>query len=767
MVLKMKKEKPGNPLIKRIPRELKSEFGKYAVIFLFLTVTIGFISGFLVADNSMTDAYEKSFEKYNIEDGNFELTEAISSQMMQNLTAENIKLYDNMYLEKQVLNENTTLRIFANREEVNLLCLMKGRLPESEGEIAVDRLFAEKNKIHTGEKIEIDNRKFLVTGLVAFSDYSALFSDNGEMMFDAKCFGVAVVTGEQLEQMSLTGLHYSYSWKYQDKKQYSRQEQYEYSERLMKILAMDTGNPLLKFTPEYSSQAIRFSGNDMGKDKSMIIVLLYIIIVILTFIFAVTISNTIEKEAAVIGTLRASGYTRHELVAHYIALPVVVSVTACGIGNILGYSLFKNVIVDMYYNSYSLPTYETLWNGEAFLLTTVIPCIIMLVVNLIILYNKLSLTPLKLIRNDLAKHKSKKAVRLPEFKFPARFRLRIIIQNKSGYFLMLAGMIFANILLLFGLMLEPLLNHYGKEVEEKLIAEYQYILKQPAETDGDSAEAFAVTTLQTGFNKKNNEEIMVYGIKNNSAYIIKDNMPLNYDKSGVYVSGGIMEKFGYSAGDTLKLKELYTDKTYEMTIAGSYDYPAGMAVFMGREEFCSLFGKEEGYFNGYFSNEELADMDGRFVSSVITLNDVNKVVRQLNDSMGSMFPLIKWFAFGMAMLLLYLLSKLVLEKNASSISMVKILGYGNREIGKLYIRSTTVAVAFSILVSLPVSYGTLKFLYKWIMGSISGWMSYYIRWTVFAEMVFFGAAAYAIVTWIQFRKIRKIPMDTALKNVEL
>ena len=763
----MRKEKIRNPLIKRIPKELKSELGKYAVIFLFLTITIGFISGFLVADNSMTDAYEKSFEKYNIEDGNFELTGPLSLEMKGKLAKENIMIYRNIYLDKQVLNENTTLRIFENRKEVNLICLMKGRLPETEGEIAVDRLFAEKNKIHIGEEIEIDNRMFRVTGLAAFSDYSALFSDNAEMMFDAKCFGVAVVTGKQLERMNQTGIHWSYAWKYESEKQFSLSERYEYSETLMKILAMDVKNPLLKFTPEYSSQAIRFSGNDMGKDKSMIIVLLYIIIVILTFLFAVTISNTIEKEAAVIGTLRASGYTRHELAAHYIALPAGVSAAACGIGNILGYSLFKHVIVDMYYNSYSLPTYETLWNGEAFLLTTMIPCIIMLAVNLIILYNKLSLTPLKLIRNDLAKHRSKKAVRLPEFRFPARFRLRIIIQNKNGYFLMIAGMIFANILLLFGLMLEPLLDHYGRELEEKLIAEYQYILKQPAETDSASAEAFAVTTLQTDFTGKNNEKITVYGIKDDSVYIVKENMPLHHDKSGVYVSEGILEKFGYSAGDTLKLKELYTDKTYEMTIAGSYDYPAGMAVFMGREEFCSLFGKENGYFNGYFSNEELTDLDGQFVLSVITLNDVNKVVRQLNDSMGSLFPLIKWFAFGMAMLLLYLLSKLVLEKNASSISMVKILGYGNREIGKLYIRSTTVAVAFSIFVSLPVSYGTLKFLYQWIMGSISGWMPYHIRWTVFAEMVLFGTAAYAIVTWIQFRKIKKIPMERALKNVEL
>ena len=62
-----------NPLIKRLPRELKSEIGKYIVLFLFITIMIGFISGFLVASGSMSTAYKESFEKYNIEDGNFEL----------------------------------------------------------------------------------------------------------------------------------------------------------------------------------------------------------------------------------------------------------------------------------------------------------------------------------------------------------------------------------------------------------------------------------------------------------------------------------------------------------------------------------------------------------------------------------------------------------------------------------------------------------------------------------------------------------------------
>lgn len=63
----------------------------------------------------------------------------------------------------------------------------------------------------------------------------------------------------------------------------------------------------------------------------------------------------------VIGTLRASGYTKGELILHYLTMPVIVTLLAALVGNILGYTLFKNAAAGMYYGSYSLPTYETRW----------------------------------------------------------------------------------------------------------------------------------------------------------------------------------------------------------------------------------------------------------------------------------------------------------------------------------------------------------------------------------------------------------------------
>lgn len=88
-------------------------------------------------------------------------------------------------------------------------------------------------------------------------------------------------------------------------------------------------------------------------------------------------------------------------------MPVIVTLIGAVLGNILGYSVFKNVIAYIYYGSYSLGPYVTLWNAYAFFITTVVPCIIMVLVNIFILSKKLSLSPLKFCVMTLAKREEK------------------------------------------------------------------------------------------------------------------------------------------------------------------------------------------------------------------------------------------------------------------------------------------------------------------------------------------------------------------------
>lgn len=55
-------KKKTNPLNKRFLRELKSEAGKYIVLFVFIAGVIALVSGFLVASGSMSQAYDESLK---------------------------------------------------------------------------------------------------------------------------------------------------------------------------------------------------------------------------------------------------------------------------------------------------------------------------------------------------------------------------------------------------------------------------------------------------------------------------------------------------------------------------------------------------------------------------------------------------------------------------------------------------------------------------------------------------------------------------------
>ena len=769
-----------SPLRKRIPRELKGEIGKYLVVFILMVATIGMVSGFLVADGSMIQAYDEGFEKYNIEDGNFRTGERLYRGQREAIEEEGVKIYENYYIEDSLSN-GSTMRFFKNRTEVDKVCLMDGELPLETGEIAIDRMYADNNSLKIGDTLDDGTKSWTITGLVALSDYSCLFQSNNDSMFDAVKFGVGVVTDEEFDSLDQEKLQYNYSWIY-DKKPKDEKEEKEVSEDLMKEMGKVV--TLENFVPRYQNQAIIFTGDDMGGDKAMMVMLLYIVIAIMAFVFGITTGNTITKEAGVIGTLRASGYTGNELIRHYMTLPVLVTLAGALAGNVLGYTVFKDVCAGMYYGSYSLPTYVTVWNAEAFLMTTVVPIVIMVLVNYGILHHKMRLSPLKFLRRDLSGKKQKRAVSLsPRMKIFTRFRFRVIFQNISNYLVLFVGILFANLLLMFGLLLPSALDHYQLEIQNNMLAKYQYMLSMPVsilgggnnldslvdmllfshdtQTDNEDAEEFSAYSLNTLPGKYKSEEIVLYGVKENSRYIKAD------FSEGVYISEAYAEKFRIDPGDTITLKEKYEDDEYSFLVSGIYDYTGSLCIFMEQEKLNRMFDLGDDYFSGYFSNTEITDIDTGYIGSVIDLDALTKISRQLDVSMGSMMGMINVFAVVIYMILIYLLSKIIIEKNAQSISMTKILGYTNGEISRLYILSTSLVVILWLLLSLPIETAIMEVLFREMMlASISGWITLWIDPKIYAEMFGAGILTYAVIALLEYRKICRVPMGEALKNVE-
>lgn len=753
-------KKMKNPLNRRLPRELKSEFGKYLVIFLFFIMVISLVSGFLVADTSLHTAYLDAFDKYNIEDGNFAYAEEASDDAIAAIEKDGkVKVYANFYKEEDTDDFESTFRAFGERNDIDKVCLLDGDMPKADTDVAIDRLYAKNHDLEIGDKFGVAGKNLTISGIVALSDYSTLYQNASDMMFDNDKFGVGVMTDAGFAALRENHLHYNYSWSY-DTAPEDDAEAKDMAEDLMPILAEN--GMLTNFLPEYLNQAIIFAGDDMGGDMSMILAFLYIVIVILAFVFSITISNNITREANVIGTLRASGYSRGEMVRHYLIMPMLVLLVAAVVGNVLGYTWLEQIFANQYLASYGLTTYEVLLNPQAFVLTTVIPLILLFIINFVMLTVKMRISPLQFIRRDLSKRKKKKAFRL-NTKIPImrRFQMRVIFQNFPNHVMIFFGVFFANFILMFGMILQPMLVHYQNTITDNVLSAYQYILKTPTETETDGAEKFCFGSLDTLPEKRSSESVSLYGVKPDSDYV-----KLHSSGKKVDISTAYAEKYGVEKGDTITLKDPYGSDKYKFEVGGIYDYPSTIAVFMEQDLFHQTFDYDSDYFNAYFSDQKIKDIDDALISTEITVDDLTKTSRQLIRSMGSMMNLFLVFGALMFVLILYLLSKIIIEKNAQSISMVKILGYNNREINRIYLHSTTIVVILCILITIPISSLVMKEVVEVVFFEYSGWITYYMPAVTYVEVAASGIICYAIVAFLLNRKVKKIPMSDALKNVE-
>lgn len=360
-------------------------------------------------------------------------------------------------------------------------------------------------------------------------------------------------------------------------------------------------------------------------------------------------------------------------------------------------------------------------------------------------------------------------------RFFLRFRLRVIFQNLGSYVVLFVGILFANLLLMFGLLFPSALTHYQQTMPENMLSKNTTMLSVPAgainekrklesyvnlmlfmrdvETDVSGAEKFSAYSLETVSGQYKSESVTLYGVSPDSRYIHAE-LP----KGSVLISSAYQEKYGIQPGDTVTLKEKYEDKTYSFTVTGVYDYMGGLTLFLPREDLNETFDLGKDYFCGYFPEEPIGDIDQAYIGTVLDENAVTKISRQLMRSMGDMMGLINLFAVGMFMVLVYLLSKMIIEKNALSISMAKILGYSRGEIFRLYVLPTTIVTLSMILLSLPVETKIMDVVFRAVMTtSMTGWIPIYYAPDLYIKMAAYGFVTYGIVALLELRRIQKIP----------
>ncbi|MFR8588094.1 MAG: FtsX-like permease family protein [[Clostridium] innocuum] len=745
-----------NPLHKSLKKEFLRNRSRYISLSLVLILMIGVVTGFLSVAYSAKELLIKDQISSKVEDGQLALRDRMDVKTKTKLEALGLKVYEQFYTEQSV-SRDTMVRVYRKRFDINRATLHEGRMPNKQTEIALDRLFALKNGYNIRDTIRMSGKSMTITGLISVPDYTSLIQKSSDMMMDPIHFGIAIVTDTGFQTLSTDRIVYSYSYYLDDRELNDFQKQKHADDR--QEICIREGAVLENLLTAQMNQAISFLPNDMGSDIPMVQTLLYIILMILAFIFVVISQTMIEEQASVIGTLLASGYTRRELLQHYMMLPTILIIVSAGIGNLIGYTLFPNLFTDMYYSNYCLPplSIQPVW--EALLSTTVMPFIFMMLILYVLLKRRLRLSPLRFLRKDLRRHRQRRYIPLHGSSFFQRFRIRIILQNKGSYLVLFLGIIFASFLLMFALILTPSMEQYIRNLEADTRCDYQYLLKAPVQADGEKVTLTSLKAYYVGGDL--DLDVTLYGLGPNSGYYT--DMTLSSDPKSIVISSDFASKMSLQVGDAITLRNPYRDKAYSFTIQDIYPYNAGFSAYMPRNQLNQLLHEDHTYFNGYLSNQPL-DIEEAYVQSVVTRSDLVKINEQMTQAFSQLLPVLTSVSIAIYLVVLYILTRLVTDRNAISMSFLKVMGYTAKEIRSLYLHATTLVVLASLTAALPLCNIALRYLMKFAFMKFTGNLSVYIPGYVYFLVFVTGGVAYLFIKALLTRRIEQMELGYALKE---
>ena len=191
-------------LRKRVLRDLKENLFRYIALAFLIIMGMYVIVSLIGAGYTIIDNGETHDEANKIEDGQFSVFVPLSDEEISRLEDVGTEV-EGMFYEDYEVMDGKTIRVFANRENIDLVECDEGNLAEADDEIVVEKRFSQVNDISVGDIIQIAGNEFKVTGIGTSPDYNALFKEMSDTVVDSKVFGTVFVTENAYEKLHSTG----------------------------------------------------------------------------------------------------------------------------------------------------------------------------------------------------------------------------------------------------------------------------------------------------------------------------------------------------------------------------------------------------------------------------------------------------------------------------------------------------------------------------------------------------------------------------------
>jgi putative ABC transport system permease protein len=690
-----------------------------------------------------------------MEDASFTLTEKLTDdEILQLENKFNVTLEENRYVNESY--KSAELKVISEPKKLNLPLLYNGKYISNESEIMVDKYFFKSQKLKLGDILNVLGKKYTVCGVFTTPNTLLLTKSKTDFMADGSKFGYCMVNQKTFENFSKDSVKTDYSVLFTKDNVDEFRKEISKSKYVIEWISSDGNYRISTFDGENEAMVI------MSKIAPLFI------LVISSIIMSVVLSRILKKEYTYIGTFSAMGYKKKEIFIHYLSIPMAISILGSIVGLLVGFLFIEpfSLISSIEYN---VPKPAYYINYQDILLILTFPLVLNIVLSAIAIIKALSINIVALLKSSTGKVKKELLLRILPYKkgnFKFRFKLKEVLSNIPRSFLMLTGIIVATMFMMAGFIFYSCIDFVFENNLNKIFGyNYQYILNAPQTGKPTQGEAYISSNFEY-FHDGESVGFEINGIPENAKYMkLYDNEGKFIDVNKTVISSSIAKRFNLKKGDIIKLKNISNLKEYEIKIDDICNVKFGNYLYMSMSKLNNMLELPKDTYTGIYSDKKI-NIDQSIVYDIITKED-NKVGLEVSiNTFRAFLYILAGFSATIGIIVIYIVTVMLIEENRKNISMLKVMGYKNREISNLLLNSTSIIVWIGFILSVPIT----KLVLQKFLDILSKEMFFDFKVILKTEHMLLTLLATIIIYYLTLqlskRKVLNINMAESLKTRE-
>lgn len=739
-------------LNKRYKRSVKSNLSFYLSIIILTALVSCLHVAFESSYGVQKTAFDRLLDESNLEDAEF--VSMLPIDDIGKIEADyGVTIERQDYIDLQYEQEDCELRLFAEGDAINRIRVQDGEGLKDDDDILLNGLFMERKGIEIGDRINIGGREYEVVGSFIKTDYLFCLKNVTDTFSDSDRFGIGLVKREILDEFDDKEKGGVYAVKYGDGTDVTALRQYlneEYG--ILSYLAIENNtriqSPIDQFNELDYTVKILLPGC-----MAMMVVLI-----------AVVLGRKIKNERKMIGVLNALGYKRSELALHYSILGTIPAVIGGLIGIIAAYPLL-GYLSDMLIEDKMEVFYEVdHLTVKSCLGAVLIPALTYTLAVFVTAMINMRGSAIEMIKGLSGKKNKMLGLRKSKLNFKTKYKIRAMIGHLPRTLLVIGGIALGGILVAFCFSCTDSIQRYvDSSVENTGDYEYEYFLKTME--NGKAEKGSSV--IAASFEVENNPDLVtMMGVDDDRLLNIRDEEgnDIDIEDGRFYISQMSSYAYGLKKGDSIKLLNISDLKEYEIEIAGIFVNGSQSLIVSDRETVNSLLGLPSGSYNVVMSTDKIDYKDSELLREVSKQSLADALDKTINKGMHGFLLPIAIIAIVISAITTYLMVNILLNESTTVVSMLKVLGYRDREINRIVINIYHALVPFGIALGIVAGLWLNRLNFNQQAAKYNSYIEAYVTPRSVLICILVPLVSYILSMMLLGRKIRNIEMVESLKD---